>query len=222
MRRGILKSDLRIYFACYPVYNSYTIRLAMKKKFFKKFSKQFSKSLWRHAGIRPFMKSDMLLTVSIIVLAVIALVLGYVLWRQARPAVAPALSTEILLESTSPGASNTQFDVLNPPSPDASPDEHARFFEEVQRLAREADFVDISDCTPNPQVLQVKYGSTITFRNQDTAEHTITHNPQYQFVIPPGGTKEVAADFGRGPGLYGYGCESSSGAIGMILITPLE
>ncbi len=109
-------------------------------------------------------------------------------------------------------------EVLKTPQRNATEAERKAHFEKVIPLAKEAEFLDISTCLGDPVVMRIKQGGKFTVRNNDTREHIIQMNEKLQFAVPAEGSKEITADFGFGPGTYGYGCDNSAGAAGIFFV----
>lgn len=109
---------------------------------------------------------------------------------------------------------------LRTPPEGASEEEKRQHFDAVVPLATRAQFLDITRCLGDPIVFEVFEGETFMVRNNDDADHTIQISRDTRFVIPAGGELGVNAEFGFGPGVYGYGCDNSAGAAGIFLVTP--
>lgn len=107
--------------------------------------------------------------------------------------------------------------VLAPPT-GGSPEEIQKHLDLVSRLAVEAEFLDVAKCQAMPIVTRVKQGSEISIRNQDTVPHTVVFDEDHMYLIEPNQTKPIVADFGRGIGVYGFGCDKLAGAVGMISV----
>ena len=108
--------------------------------------------------------------------------------------------------------------ILSPPSSNASDsakDEHTRL---VLSVAKETGRIALEDCTVSPLVLRIKRGESFVVTNFDRVSHALFISSANQYSLDPDQTKEIVADFGGG-GIYGYGCDSSTKAIGMILLT---
>ena len=108
--------------------------------------------------------------------------------------------------------------VLNPPV-GGTEEESRAHFDMVQKLAKEPDFLEIARCEARPVVTKVRKGATINVRNQDSVEHTIVIDADHTYTIPGGQTTAVVAEFGQEAGVYGYGCDTSTNAVGMFFVT---
>ena len=166
----------------------------------------------------------------IIVLVFIAVALGFLIYRKQMPSISrqpsPTSPTtgQMPSESVSDETAKRELSAeeqaaLTPPSRDASSAEQQDFLTLISRLAKESKFLDISGCFANPLVFRVKFKSSFTARNSDKVDRVIVFDEKNQFIVPAQETKEIKADFGKGPGIYGMGCDSSTGARGMFLIT---
>ena len=108
---------------------------------------------------------------------------------------------------------------LNPPRPDAS-DERIQYAELISRLAQEADVLVVNNCEPSPVVMLVKAGGTIKVINENTLDHSIVIDPEHVYSVPAEGQAVIDTDeFGKGPGIYAYGCDLSNAAVGVFLLT---
>ena len=119
-----------------------------------------------------------------------------------------------LSESDDENAKN----VLKTPGPNASKEAKRAHFLLAQQLAKEVEYLDITGCKANPVVMKAKAGSTIKVRNQDAQKHSIVLDRDRQSEIPPEGINVAAVNFYNGEGLYGYGCDNSTNAVGMFLV----
>ena len=111
---------------------------------------------------------------------------------------------------------NEEQTVLNFPAETATESDRRQHSEMVRRLAVASDTLDLTGCRPDPVVLEVLLGETVTVRNSDVESYELVINSEYVFVVPGGGETEVVADFGKGLGVYGYGCEPASQVVGII------
>ena len=147
--------------------------------------------------------SKQLLTIGIIILI---LIVGYMIWSSQDQSV------------TTPPPSATNADLLETPGPDAPIQERQRHFELALSAARSSDLLDITSCQPDPTVLRTRNGATFRVKNGDSSEHILLFDPEHIYRIPAGSTLNIKADFGKGSGLYGYGCDLSSQASGLIFV----
>ena len=158
----------------------------------------------------------------IIALVVIAVVLGFVIFKQKSG-----------INSESPTAANTQtfsfFDenltadekkLFYVPMPDASKEEVMAHFELALKMAQTNGQIIITDCAAVPSVLKVKLGETFNVKNAGNKE--IEFGFDSMVKILPGKTVKITANFKNGVGLYGYGCENPDvqRSIGFVLVSP--
>lgn len=172
------------------------------------------------------------------ILIVIAVGLAVAIWRQAQE----NKSLTENLSNPSPQATNTQADTiptrptaapmvqadylakltpdekaaLAPPAQNASQDQQKQFFDLVSKTAKTSDALDISQCKPNPVVMKVKYGGTFPAKNTDSVPHRIVFDKDHVYTIPANGQTAVEVNFGKAAGIYGYGCDSTNYAVGML------
>lgn len=109
--------------------------------------------------------------------------------------------------------------LLRTPQKGATEAEKAAHFAVVNRLARTAEFLDLSACFGNPLSFRVVEGATFTVKNNAAVAHTLQISPKYIYTIPAKGERKLVAKFGFGPGVYGYGCDDSPDARGILLVT---
>lgn len=113
----------------------------------------------------------------------------------------------------------TEQNVLQVPAENATDEEKQRHFDLAVSLARESQALEITNCKANPIVLKIENGKSFTVVNKDSVEHALVLTPELRFVIPAESPKTIAADFGKGPGLYGYGCDGIPRLMGLFLVT---
>jgi len=106
------------------------------------------------------------------------------------------------------------------PANDAPAEEKQRHLELVQKVAKEARYLDITKCTiATPVVLKVKYEEEISVKNSDNIPHTIVFDAKNTISIPANSTTNISPGFEHGPGTYGYGCDQTLHAAGLFLVT---
>ncbi|MBI5134422.1 MAG: hypothetical protein HZA81_03515 [Candidatus Taylorbacteria bacterium] len=151
-------------------------------------------------------------------LVLAALVLGYLIYVEKNPG-------SSLGRSSSPSADKGQTvgtdveAILNTPAVDDLEERKRQHAERVLEAAVKTDTINISTCVANPTVAMVAFGQKITFVNDDSVEHMIGFNIEDRYSVPAKSKKEIVADFEKGKGIYGYGCDASQRAIGMIVVT---
>lgn len=112
-----------------------------------------------------------------------------------------------------------ELTVLRTPTQHATEDARRQHFLLAQELAVESDTFTITGCIADPVVIAAPEHSTITVVNNDDSEHQLQFSPDYIFPIPANGQAEIEVEFGFGPGTYGYGCDNSTGARGVFMVT---
>jgi|GEM_PF-3562807 len=136
----------------------------------------------------------------------------------------PKLSTSSNATSTTSvdrRAMTTQQSILTPPVQGTPQSEQEAYFNLIQNNAKSTESLSLSkNCTPTPLVSKLKLNKVFTIKNTDSVDHTIIFNTEHMFTIAAGGSKQINANFGHNDGIYGYGCDSSSGAVGMVLVEP--
>ena len=178
-----------------------------------------------------------ILIITISILLLLAIVLGYAIYSQRLGTTSSGESQSAEVKapvgpdsrpqggSSQPnlptaeelGITPEEFAAIDVPAPDASVEEKQKHFEAVQRVARDASYLDITKCEiADPVVLKVRDG--VEVRNQDDVAHTIVMDANNQFTIPAGATKQIKPNFLHGPGAYGYGCDQVPHAVGMFLV----
>lgn len=101
---------------------------------------------------------------------------------------------------------------------DASEETKQAYSALVNKYAVAATTLDISKCDSNPFVTAIKQGDKLTVENKDTEPVTMRFDSTYTYTIEPNSTRVLLADFGRGPGSYGYSCPNKAGISGIISI----
>lgn len=116
------------------------------------------------------------------------------------------------------GANAAEEGTLVAASSDADAEARQKYFEESVKKAQATDRLVIGDCKGNPEVIKLQDMALFTIANTDDEPHSLSINENISYEIPAKGMIEVKADFGKGPGLYGYGCDREPSAAGLILI----
>lgn len=156
------------------------------------------------------------------VLIVIALGLGFMIQQRFTPQEPEngGDQTSPLIPSQPQPLAGDERAVLKAPAPDAPPEEKQRYFALVNEMAKEAEFLDITDCMGSPVVFQIKEKAKFTVKNNDDVPRTVYVDKEHAYTVPAHGTKVIQADFGDGPQAYGYGCGTVKGLAGLFLVTP--
>ena len=169
-------------------------------------------------------KRETFFYLAIVLLALLAIVLGYLIYQQqfSEESISQEPPARSGIEQTPQEKSTDEIpEVLNIPPPDASQEEKQKHFEIALQEAKEASYLDITQCTlAVPVVFRVREGESFEVRNNDTKPHTIIINPENTFTIPAKESRDIAPDFVQGPGLYGYGCDLTAHSVGLFLVAP--
>lgn len=110
-------------------------------------------------------------------------------------------------------------DVLSAPGPNATEAERQAHGQLVASSAVETKSIDLTSCQAKPLVSRFREGAEITLINNDPVPHVMVFNPSLTFPVPAKSSSKIKANFGYGPGIYGFGCDQSPMAVGMILLT---
>ncbi len=91
---------------------------------------------------------------------------------------------------------------------DWTDEERNQWWEAVRAAAVNVNLLDITGCTPDPVVIEVEQGESITIKNSDATDHTL-HWGGHIITIPAGDTIDIVLSdvFGRGTGAAGYRCD---------------
>jgi len=124
------------------------------------------------------------------------------------------------LEASALPVEEREYLALNSPGQDASIEEKDYHFKIAQSIAEEAPYLNITNCqAPEPLVLNVKFGEALLVKNGDSVDHTISTDGDQAFLIAANSSKSIQPNFGKGPGVYGYGCDGSLKEVGLFLAT---
>ena len=94
------------------------------------------------------------------------------------------------------------------PANDASDEVKGVFAERIRSLAKSASTIIIGeDCSLTPDVIALKSGSDLTFKNQDGIEHLLATTQEVKVMA--GKETTIKAIF-KGAGTYGITCDGSN------------
>ncbi len=167
------------------------------------------------------MKESNLKKVLVIVLVLVAVVLALLLFKQKVGVPSDTLGDKNL---GSPIASNwapapgTEKEYLFSIKNDAPEAEKQRHFFYATSISKVSEFLNLTNCNPDPLVIKVKNGAILKLKNDGDAELSIGIDASHIYVVPAKSVKEIKADLGKGTGLYGYGCNASKTPAGMIFV----
>ncbi len=154
----------------------------------------------------------------VLVLAVTALGLAFLIFRQYAPKSSSTKADQNAVGTPSAAPSTDEQKVLNPPVKGSEADQK-QFADLITKLAKDSTTLNISGCRPQPLVMRIKKGATFKLNNTDSQAHVLTVDKDHTYTVSPSASVDVVADFGRGPGIYGFGCDKSGGPVGMLLVT---
>ncbi len=166
--------------------------------------------------------------VIIIILAVLAIVLGVLIYKQKMPKVGETAN----LNSTNQGVrvslssfTNTDgtpakgaereylFSIFN----NLTVEEKVKYFEYASSISQESEVLDVTDCSnPVPLVLRVVDGGTIKLRNNSNTSLNLVISKDNTYMVGANSIKTITVNFGNGLGFYGYGCNNSPKPEGII------
>lgn len=106
----------------------------------------------------------------------------------------------------------------NVPGPSAPEYEKRLHFESALQIAKEAEFLDVTECAFTPVVLKLKLNQEFIVKNRGDISHEIYVDADHRYIIPPKDEKIITADFGRGAIFYGVGCDTYTQPAGFFLV----
>lgn len=172
-------------------------------------------------------------SVILVILVLVALALSYFLYQRVNNTGTPSAEYTPTQNNNSPsvttpnnnttGQPNTQQlsaderAVLQYPSPDVTPEAWNAYLTLVAKVAVETNVLTIGqNCSVSPVVLRTR-SKEVTLKNTDSVAHTIAFtSPFFSGTIPPNGSLKMPVDFKGQLGLYGYGCDGSAQAVGLM------
>lgn len=171
--------------------------------------------------------SKNLVYIGVVVLAVIAVILGYNIYQQqtgvaTTPSTQPPARTIEQPSGTQSGnqasTQNIDIDALFKkfPGPNATVAQIQDFRDYIDPLSKETGLITIKDCKADPIVLRVKKGQDFKITNQDSIDHKLTMLGQ-EVTVKAGATltRKAPGEIGES----GYSCDNAkTGNIGIIHI----
>jgi hypothetical protein len=165
------------------------------------------------------------------VLVVAALILGYLIYEKKTAPIDPVDSTTPVVTSEEPRnekeaspaiedkMSAQDSAILRDYLPaNATADQKNAYFALVNKYAVVTNKLDITKCATNPFVTEIKQGEQLTLINNGTEPQTIKFDSTREYTAGPNSTKVLIADFGRGPGSYGFACPNKAGISGIVVV----
>ena len=158
--------------------------------------------------------------ITILILVVVAVVLGYFILSSAGVNIPFSLTNKDGSTSSDPRelSSDEKAVLILPDGKDKEAGKKHNLL--VTKLAKQSSVLIISDCQPQPLVTKIAEGSKLTITNEGDTDVTIIVDPENTFTVIKGGTKVITVDFGKGPGFYGYNCDGGTTTSGLLFVTP--
>lgn len=180
--------------------------------------------------------SKNLVYIGVVVLAVIAVILGYNIYQQqSGGATTPSTQQPQTRDITQPiqqGTDQTttqkkeltaeEKQVLQFPGPNASEAERKAWADLVNKLGNESGvpYLDITGCSPTPVVYRVKLDGTFKVKNSGQTDHVIYTGDKRTTIKANSEQSVSSSSMGNTPGDYGYSCDGSPSSIGIIQVRP--
>ncbi len=188
--------------------------------------------------MNPTNVSEKKLVWIIIILALVAVGLGFAIYKQGfldrflpqNSATSKSSSNTAAKQASNSkpkrplpeGLSEEELALMTPPGQTASEAQRNAHYQIGKKLAKEASALQLNKCNgPSPLDMKLVNGQEFDVVNSDTSDHTIIIGEK-KFTVKANSTETFKADFGRGNGLYGYICDDLSGVAGFFFVTPKE
>lgn len=88
---------------------------------------------------------------------------------------------------------------------------------EAERKAAKIDVIDITGCSPVPEIAEMMLSSDLTIVNGDKLSHALIFRDGKSISVPPQSSKPIKMSLWHLPGLYEYQCDNTPRA-GALLI----
>lgn len=181
--------------------------------------------------------------VGVVILAVIAVVLGYKIYQQqtalkGQPGQSnqPVQNTQQSVLKTTPTTTvkqpatstssnqNTNISadrqkISAYPGPSAPDEQKKEFGRIIGDNAQTSDTLDITNCETTPMVLSVKNGQSIKLINNDATVNAILFGPGKQYDVPANGSTTMLVNLGAGINTYRCTGISGSPIVGVFVVT---
>lgn len=166
-------------------------------------------------------------------LFVLALVLGYKVYKVYYPSEKINLSFLDTTQTNSPTPTVSESIVINTnnnisydslesllvfPSQDATSETKQAHYDAVVNKAVEDKEITISQCKPENLVTKIKNGNSVNIKNEGPDDIKIRLDDKQIFDVTKNSTKEVKFNFQYGQGVYGYMCNDLGGPVGILLV----
>lgn len=171
---------------------------------------------------KKFFEEDSFLTAALIVCSVLAVILGYFVWREYgfdMPYKQSGQSSEFgagQIDDRARGLMNIpqdQRDLFSFPPADAPVEDRRAHGEKIHAAAIESTALAIEGCVGSPLVLVAEEGARITVTNKDSIEHDLFIGPDPVLSIEPNKSAILEYTFSNGKGTYVYGCDGNASGI---------
>ena len=160
-------------------------------------------------------------TAYIIVVLLVAFVVGIIAVRRAanRESNGATSSSSVSQPSLRPLTGRAK-DIIETANNERESSAWQNYPDLVTAEAKEAPYLDVTGCAPEPVVLRVKDKAAFRVRHKDATERILFFTETDKRIIPVGEGVDIAANFG-GPGGYSYRCGGATEPIaGVIYVTP--
>ncbi len=91
-------------------------------------------------------------------------------------------------------------------------------FDLIKKVAVPTNKIQITSCYSSPLAIKIPFQDELAWQNNDNVPHTIQISEHHSYQIPAKGVIVTPADFGYGIALYGYNCDGSHEAGGIIFV----
>ncbi len=99
-----------------------------------------------------------------------------------------------------------------------TPEQYQEYNKQTEKIAVSAPYLDITSCSPSPQILKVKANTLLVVKNSSTKEHLITLNEKSAYSIGPHKNTSILLNtYPVVPGSYLYHCDQNLN-VGMIFV----
>lgn len=163
------------------------------------------------------MKKQKFLEVGIVILSVLAFFLGFLIYKTQNYTlkIKPYFQKFSKTPSPSPNQVLSPLDTPKQDDPEGIKIAYAKLISENVKIV---DYLDIKSCQPSNLVTRLKQNSKFTIKNTDNTAHILVIDPERVYSISANSKIEIKVDFGKGPGIYGFGCDRSNKSVGIFQV----
>lgn len=171
-----------------------------------------------------------LVYIGIVVLAIIAVVLGYNIYKQQlaykqtltqKQTVIPKKQLRPTPPSQTSSVSNTMSEdrqkIATYPGPSAPDDQKKELSRIIEKNVQVSDTLNVTQCNTTPLVLQTIKGADIKLVNDDSVVRSIMFGPGKQYDVPIKKTLTIKPDLNNGINFYRCNLTGSP-IVGIVLI----